>query len=173
MRTTDLERLYDYGYWANAKLFAVLEQLTPEEFTRAVAGSYESIRNTLVHALSAEWGWLDRCGGPPRGAKLNPADYPTVQSVVDAWGRVEGYVREFLSRLSDDDLARPIEFTLPSSPPRSMPLGDLMQHAAMHGVHHRGQVALLLRVLGHTPGNLDWVIYCGEPRAAAAGARQS
>ena len=28
-------------------------------------------------------------------------------------------------------------------------LGDLMQHAAVHGVHHRGQVALLMRMLGH------------------------
>jgi len=164
MRVTDLERIYDYGYWANARLFAVLAQLTPDEFTRPVLGSYESIRSTLVHALSAEWGWLDRCGGQARGPKLDPDDYPTVESVSDAWHRVEGYVREFFSRLNDDDLTRGVEFTLGSSAPRSIALGDLMQHAAIHGVHHRGQVALLLRALGHTPGNFDLLIYCGESR---------
>jgi uncharacterized damage-inducible protein DinB len=34
-----------------------------------------------------------------------------------------------------------------------------MQHGANHGVHHRGQVALLLRALGFVPGNFDLLIY--------------
>ncbi len=37
-----------------------------------------------------------------------------------------------------------------------------MQHAANHGVHHRGQVALLLRLLGYAPGNLDILVYYAE-----------
>ena len=67
MTVKDLERLYDYGYWANKKLLVVVSQLTAEQFTQTVAGSYGSVRNTLVHVLSAEWGWLDRCGGRQRG----------------------------------------------------------------------------------------------------------
>ena len=66
MTVKDLEILFDYGYWANEKLFQLITQLTPEQFALPVGGSYGSIRNTLVHALSAEWGWLDRCGGPER-----------------------------------------------------------------------------------------------------------
>ena len=46
MTVKDLEGFYDYGYWANKKLFHVMAQLTPEEFSRPVAGSYGSIRNT-------------------------------------------------------------------------------------------------------------------------------
>jgi uncharacterized damage-inducible protein DinB len=42
MTVRDLERMYDYSYWANKKLFQVLSQLTAEEFTRNVAGSYGS-----------------------------------------------------------------------------------------------------------------------------------
>ena len=34
-----------------------------------------------------------------------------------------------------------------------------MQHSVIHGVHHRGQVALLLRLLGHAPGNFDVLFY--------------
>ena len=52
-----------------------------------------------------------------------------------------------------------IEFALGSGPKQSMPLGSLMQHAAVHGVHHRGQVAMLLRMLGKVPGNVDMLIY--------------
>ena len=167
MRVTDLERLYDYSYWANQKLFDVMSQLTPEQLTQPVAGSYESIRNTMVHVLSAEWGWLDRCGGPPRGEKLKAEDYPTLQSLVEAWTRVEGYMREFLSGLDDGDLERDIEFALGGGPKHSIPLGDLMQHGAVHAAHHRGQVALLLRTLGYVPGNFDLVVYDIVKRSAA------
>jgi uncharacterized damage-inducible protein DinB len=168
MTVNDLERLYDYGYWANKKVFHVAAQLTPEQFTQTVAGSYGSVRNTLVHALSAEWGWLDRCGGHQRGPALKPDDYPTMESLVDTWSRVEGYVREFLSTLKDGDLDRVVEFTNPRGEKRSMVLGPLMQHAATHGVHHRGQVALLLRSLGFVPGNFDMLFYDAEKRSAPA-----
>jgi uncharacterized damage-inducible protein DinB len=148
MTVKDLKTLFDYSYWANGKLLEVLSQLTPEQFTRPVAGSYGSIRNTMVHMLSAEWGWLDRCGGTPRGAALKAADYPTLASLFDRWRQVEAYVRQFLATLRDEDLGRVVEFGLGGGQRYAMPLGELMHHAAVHGVHHRGQVALLLRDLG-------------------------
>jgi uncharacterized damage-inducible protein DinB len=168
MTVKDIERLYVYGYWANGKLLRVVSQLPPQQFTQVVAGSYGSIRNTLVHVMSAEWGWLDRCGGPARGPALKPDDYPTVESLVDTWSTVEANMREFLSKLNDDDLARTVEFSNPRGEKRSMVLGALMQHGANHGVHHRGQVALLLRMLGHVPGNVDLLFYDAEKRNVPA-----
>ena len=167
MTVKDLERIYDYGYWANRKLFNVISQLTPEQFTQDVAGSYGSVRNTLVHTLSAEWGWLDRCGGTPRGGPLKPADYPTTASLLDRWERIERHVRDFLATLNDEDLARPIEFAIGSGPKHVMRLGDLLHHGANHGVHHRGQVALLLRALGYVPGNFDILFYYAGESALA------
>jgi uncharacterized damage-inducible protein DinB len=168
MRVTDIERLYDYGYWANGKILAVVAQLTPEEFTKNVAGSYGSVRNTLVHVLSAEWGWLDRCGGHPRGPALKAEDFPTADVLINTWTQVEGWVRSFLAKLKDEDVDRMVEYKNPRGEPRSMALGEMMQHAANHGVHHRGQVALLLRVLGHTPGNVDLLFYDAERRGVSA-----
>jgi uncharacterized damage-inducible protein DinB len=168
MTVADLERLYDYGYWANGKLFQVVSQLTPEQFTQVVAGSYGSIRNTLVHVLSAEWGWLHRCGGPARGPALKADDYPTPASLVETWTTVEAGLRRFLSGLTDEDLVRIVDFTNPRGEKRSMVLGELLQHGAVHGVHHRGQVAMLLRGLGYTPGNFDMLFYDAEKRRLPA-----
>jgi len=155
----DLRELYDYYYWANGKLIDVVAQLTPEQFTQTVGGSYGSVRNTLVHILSAEWGWLDRCGGAKRGPALVATDYPTLAVLVDRWRQVESYVREFLSTLTDEDLGRIVEFSFGSGQKHGIALGNLLHHAAIHGIHHRGQVALLLRELGHTPGNFDILMY--------------
>jgi uncharacterized damage-inducible protein DinB len=168
MTVKDLESLFDYSYWANTKLFAVISQLSPEQFTQTVDGSHGSIRNSMVHILSAEWGWLSRCGGPDRGAPLNPADFPTPEALVATWNKVEISLRDFLSKLRDEDLARNVEFAIGGTEKRSMPLGELLQHAANHGVHHRGQVSLLLRLLGYTPDNFDLLFYFAEKRGVPA-----
>jgi uncharacterized damage-inducible protein DinB len=44
-------------------------------------------------------------------------------------------------------------------------MGPLLRHGAVHGVHHRGQIALLLRSLD--PGNVDVLFYDAEKSAAA------
>ena len=162
MTVKDLQVLYDYSAWANERLFEVIARLTPEQFTEPVAGSYGSVRNTMVHVLSAEWGWLDRCGGATRGPALLADDYPTLSSLLDRWQQVEAHVRTFLAELRDEDLDRIVEFAFGNGPRHAMRVGDLMQHAAIHGVHHRGQVALLLRLLGQVPGNFDILIYYGR-----------
>jgi uncharacterized damage-inducible protein DinB len=168
MTVKDLQTLYDYGYWADRKLFEVISRIPPEQFTQSVGGSFGSIRNTLVHIMSAEWGWLERCGGAKRGSKLNGADYPTLESVTETWNKIEMHVREFLATLKDDDVVRDAEYLNDKGEKRAMPLGELMQHAANHGTHHRGQVAMLLRMLGHTPGNIDILFYYAEKHGVPA-----
>jgi uncharacterized damage-inducible protein DinB len=168
MTVDDIRRSYEYSYWANRKLFQVMEQMAADQFTQAVAGSYGSIRNTMVHVMSAEWGWIERCGGPARGPQLSADDYPTVGALADAWRKVEAHVRGFLDTLRDEDLDRLVEFTLPRGiGTRVMTIGELLQHSTNHAVHHRGQVVLLIRLLGYTPGNVDLLIYDAEKRRAA------
>lgn len=168
MTVKDLETLYDYSYWANARLFDPLSRLTPEEFVRPVAGGYGSIRNTLVHMMSAEGGWLDRSGGPKRGAPLVPEEFSTLESITTYWARQERNLRAFLAGLSEADLSRRSEFTLPVFSFSSvMAVGEALHHAAIHNIHHRGQVALLLRALGHVPGNVDILFYYAERSALA------
>ena len=162
MTVNDLQCLYDYGHWANRKLFAVISQLTPEQFTKPLSGDHGSVRKTMVHILSAEFGWVRRCAGLERGAPLNPEDYPTPAGLVDVWNRVEAHTREFLSKLHDDELSRIIEFSIFNTEKRSMPVLELLQHAANHGAHHRGQVSLLLRLLGYAPENFDLLFYYAE-----------
>ena len=162
MTVTDLQSLYDYSHWANKRLLEVISSLTPEQFTQQLPGSSGSVRDKMVHILSAEWGWFDRCGGAKRGPALNAKDYPTVESIVDQYLRVERWGRVFLASLRDVDLDRVVEFSLGNGPTYSLPLGALLHHAAIHGIHHRGQIASLLRSLGCAPVHVDILLYYGR-----------
>jgi len=159
MTVNDLWELYEYDAWANRKLFSVMSKLTIDQFTKPVVGSNTSIRTTMIHAISAEWGWLSRCGGAERGERLSPEDFPTIESVIQLFNRVEGYVRDFLARLRDEDLMHDASFNLGTEQARSMPVGQLLQHSIYHSVHHRGQIAMLMRSLGYSAGNFDLLLY--------------
>jgi uncharacterized damage-inducible protein DinB len=168
MTVNDLQALFDYGYWANRRLFGAISRLTPEQFTQSPVGGGGSICNTMVHMMSAEWGWIARCSGPPRGPALNPADFPTPAALIERWDQVEALVRGFLSTLREEDLALYVEFSIGGSEPQSLPVGSLLQHAANHGVHHRGQVSLRLRRLGLEPEDFDLLFYHAEKQRSRA-----
>jgi uncharacterized damage-inducible protein DinB len=159
MTVESLKTLFEYNYWANRKLFEVMAQLTSEQLIQNIGGSYGSIRNTMVHILSAESGWLERCGGPERGPRLNPNDFPTLDLIIQSWSKLQMAEKRFLSQLNNQHLVQNIEFSLNQTETYSLRLGELLQHAAVHGVHHRGQIALLLRLLGYVPGNFDILVY--------------
>ncbi len=44
-------------------------------------------------------------------------------------------------------------------------LGDALLHLANHGTYHRGQVATLLRQLGHKATSTDYLRYVDAQRA--------
>jgi uncharacterized damage-inducible protein DinB len=168
MTVSQLQTLYDYSYWANARLREPLSRLTAEEFSRKVAGSWSSVRNTLVHMMSAEGGWLERAGGPKRGAPLEPDDFPTCDAVHAYWQEQEQKMRAFLATLTDAALADRLPFTIPQLSLTSvMARGEMLHHAAIHNIHHRGQLMVLLRELGQPPGDVDILFYYGEHSAGA------
>jgi uncharacterized damage-inducible protein DinB len=162
MTVKDLQILFDYSHWANRKLFTAMSSLTPEQLAEPVSGKHGSVRNTMVHILSAEWGWIGRCGGPERGPALEAGNYSTVAALVALDKQIEELVRVFLASLRDEDLARIVEFTLGGPEKRSMPVGELLQHAANHAAHHRGQVSLVLRMLGYSPDNFDLLFFFAD-----------
>jgi hypothetical protein len=45
MTSDNLRGLFRYNYWANARIFATISQLTDDEFGRTIAGSYGSLRS--------------------------------------------------------------------------------------------------------------------------------
>ena len=162
MKSEYLQSLFRYNYWANHHLFEVIEKLSDKEFKQEVSGGHSSIRNTLVHILSAEWGWISRSGGPERKEKLVPDFFDSPDQVISKWKSLETSFLEYVDSLTRQQLEEKVTYLNGSGDECSMPREELLQHIIIHNTHHRGQIALDLRVLGYTPGNFDILFYFAE-----------
>ncbi len=58
MNKDDIQLLYEYDRWANNRVLQAVSALSDEQFTRDLGGSFRSVRDTLVHIIAGEWGWL-------------------------------------------------------------------------------------------------------------------
>src|SRR5436309_15400969 len=100
MNKQDVEYLYEYNRWANARLLDAASKLTPEQFSRDLQSSHRSVRDTFAHILAAEWIWLERWNGVSPNALLNPSDFPTVESRETRSTVVESDYTEFINRVT-------------------------------------------------------------------------
>ncbi len=162
-----LRQLYEYNYWARDRQLEVCRKLSDEQFTRAVGGSFASLRDTLAHVAWAEWIWCERWNGRSPRTASNPGQFANLGALEEYWRGVEREVRAFVSSISDAKLAQPLTYTNLAGVQWTYPLGDAMFHLMNHGTYHRGQVTMLLRQLGAKPVEVDYLVM-SDARAAAA-----
>jgi uncharacterized damage-inducible protein DinB len=151
--------MYAYNRWANERTLDAVSPLTSEQFTRTVGGSFGSLRDTLVHILSAEWIWLERCRGRSPKAMLSPTDFPDVASLRSRWGQVSAEQREFYDAIAPEDLSKIVTYVNTKGETWSYPLEEVLWHVVNHGSYHRGQVTTALRQLGVAPAATDFLLF--------------
>jgi uncharacterized damage-inducible protein DinB len=159
MTPNQLQTQAHYNLWANQRLLEASATLTTEERERDLRASFVSLQGTLIHILWGERGWLSFWQTGSFGPRPTPGDYPDFASLQRAWTTHDEVYVTFLSSLTQADLDAPriLDAT-------TYALGELIQHALNHSTYHRGQVALLLRQLGHTPPFTDYHDFLSEAR---------
>lgn len=158
MTVADIKFLFNYTESANEQMFDAASLLSPEQTTRAVGGSFPSIRDTLSHIAAADWIWLCRwTGESPRG-------WPSwangsVSEIHEEWRRIHAERSNFINGLTDADLDREISFTRINGDADRAKLGFLLHHVANHATYHRGQVASQFRLVGGVAPSTDLLRY--------------
>ena len=159
MEADDVRVLVEFNYWAKNRMILAVSELTEEQFLRDLSSSFPSIRDTLVHMMSAERRWLSVWQGISVDP-LMPESFSDVASVTSCWETVEQDVRSFATTLTD--VSRSVSVPRPDGEVAVFPLNQLMQHVVNHSSYHRGQVATLMRQMGTTPAKTDVVSYFGS-----------
>ncbi len=178
MTKDDIQLLFEFDRWANNMVLQAASTLNAEEFTRDLGGSFRSVRDTLVHIVDVERGWLT-CWKEPspsstfvkdywtrHNALFNPNAFPDLASVQLKWAEIEREQVEFVNRVTNESLGRMLPVYA-----KQISLAHLMQHLANHSTYHRGQVSLMMRQLAAGPVATDFALFLMEGRCEAATAR--
>jgi uncharacterized damage-inducible protein DinB len=166
-----IRSLYRYNAWANERILDTSARLTRTQLLEGGGASFDSIRDTLVHTMSAQWVYLERWQGRSPRAYFDAADFPDLAAIRARWEEVERDTRAFVAGLGDADLARVVEYTNMQGERWAYPLWQQMIHQVNHATQHRSEAAVMLTKLGCSPGWLDLLYFVDVDAAAARGPR--
>ena len=159
MLTDVIRSLYRYNEWANGRILDASARLTPAQLLEGGGASFDSIRDTLVHTMSAQWVYLERWQGRSPRAFFDAATFPDLDAVHARWDAIERDTRAFVAALTDADLARVVEYTNMQGERWAYPLWQQMIHQVNHATQHRSEAAVMLTKLGCSPGWLDLLYF--------------
>jgi uncharacterized damage-inducible protein DinB len=151
MTIDDVEGLLDFHYWARDRALDAVAPLTQEQFTRDLGSSFTSVRDTLVHIYWADWAWYQIWHGTFPTSPLSTDHFTDVESIRRAWTELESKARAFLAAQAGTDAHRVVGYTRPDGSAAAFPLAHMIQHLVNHGSYHRGQLTMMLRLLGANP----------------------
>lgn len=160
----ELRSLYDFNRWANVHFLDALDELSDEEFERELGGSFPSVASTLLHLLGAEWVWLARWKGSSPTSFPDATGLGSVAAVRGRWDRLWQEQREYLDTLDEEAVLAELPYVRMDGSRHVQPLHEQLRHVVNHGTYHRGQLAMMLRMLGRVPPTTDLARWYREQR---------
>jgi uncharacterized damage-inducible protein DinB len=146
-----------YSQWASRKLLEFALTLPDEQTSSHIGNSHGGILKTFQHTYYADRVWLGRIQDPP--APKGFEDAPPGPSLSDLnrewWPLLDGIEAIVKTR----DPHEVIEFKNLKGEPHSRQLWQIALHVANHATYHRGQIASMMRQLGHQPPSTDLIYY--------------
>lgn len=159
MTLNDIHILYEFNYWAKAKMIGALDALPEQDLYKDLKTSFGGIHGTLVHICGAEDIWLSRFKGIANPMFLKNADLPDYTAVKKKWEEVEKGMRTYVHSLTEQQLLEKFSYTNIKGEPFSNIRWQALQHLVNHGTYHRGQITSMIRQLGGTPVSTDMIAF--------------
>jgi uncharacterized damage-inducible protein DinB len=147
-----LQRLMAHMQWADQQ---VLTRFRDAHAEAEVTNLTEAVR-LYAHVLGAERVWYLRLQKEDWHVQKVWPTMPLDMCEKMAKENAELF-KSYVDKLAEGDLDTLIPYTSSKGDSFNTKVGDILLHVALHGVHHRGQIAVTLRRVGIEPPVLDYI----------------
>ncbi|HEY0736218.1 MAG TPA: DinB family protein [Herpetosiphonaceae bacterium] len=160
---------FAHNTWANLKLLDFCEGLSDEQLDATTIGGFGSIRDTLVHIIGAEVGYVERVNGRVPEEPISFKQFPGFKALKDA-------VRWTGDELLQLALSARADTMVRQRPPRMLvayKLASLIPQAITHSTEHRTHISVIITQLGMEPPDMsvwNYLDEIGEIEELGAGA---
>lgn len=148
--TTGLPDFFRYNLWANLRLLDACAQLSDAQLDATMAGTFGSVRQTLMHLFASEEGYVRSFTGTTPTPPLKELD--AFVGFDELRRRAERSGKELITIAEERDLSQ--IFYLDGGTYEAPAIIVAIQ-AIDHGIDHRSQIATLLSQQEIEPPDLD------------------
>jgi uncharacterized damage-inducible protein DinB len=157
---TMLTTAASYHRWATLHILAGAGRLSDEQYRASAGHGGRSVHDTLFHMLRVDHVWRTVCERPGEPfTPLAPEDHPDLATISTAWAHEADELTELLGRLGDDELAAVVEIRDWRGQASRIERWRTLYQMLLHGMQHRSELAQALTEHGHSPGDIDFIIY--------------
>jgi uncharacterized damage-inducible protein DinB len=155
--------LFRYSDRANAMLLDAAMALDDERLDRAFDMGMGSLRRTLLHIWSGESVWLQRWQGRVETPWPDERERAAIRIIADRLAANSKQRDQFLAGLATEALATKQTYRDSKGSLFSASLQDMVLQMFVHSAHHRAQAVNMLRRLGVTPPEVDYMMQVRTP----------
>ena len=142
-------RQFRYEHWANSRVLDSLEE-------QDVDGTKQA--GLIAHILISQGAWLARMDGlSTEGWDLFPKF--TLEQSRMLLEKNRGKFDELFARLTEERLDKSRHYRNTMGEEFSSTYDAVFSHLLVHGAHHRGQIATLMRLDDKEPARTDYIFY--------------
>ena len=152
---------YAYNEWSNNRILDAAARLSAEELAVTNDFGWHSIFGALVHILDAEYYWRVFLQESKETDWIEASDFATIAELRARWDREHWALATYIASLSDAEIASAFHFEVDGKAGQR-PLWHFLQHVLNHSAQHRSECAALLTGFGHSPGDMDLLVYLDQ-----------
>lgn len=144
----------NYHRWANEQVLRYLSTLPTEIYERVVASSFPTVRQTVEHMVMTDYIWFNRITGNDMTRSM---EFTTPAHALDSMRVLyDEMVAYFSPETSEDQV---VHYTNSQGTEFRNSIGEILRHVVNHGTYHRGNLGTMLRQLGHSTVQTDYIVY--------------
>ncbi|CDQ39170.1 MULTISPECIES: DinB family protein [Virgibacillus] len=162
-------KMYDYHAWANRVIIDRLKELPEDIYHKEIQSGFSSVSKVLSHIYIVDCTWFGVISGKSMSEAMTSANELSEQVETKNIDEVEKLYLDLSERYnallnSQENLERVISVNNPYAGLLETSVSETVLHVVTHGSYHRGNIATMLRQMGHTSVMQDYGLYLYQNR---------
>ncbi|MFY0801997.1 DinB family protein [Peribacillus frigoritolerans] len=155
--------MYNYHAWANGVIIDRLNELPEHVYHKEIQSGFSSVSKVLSHIYLTDYAWFDIISGISMDEAM--ASSSELKEEVEKKS-IEEMKKTFMDLyernkaiLSTVDMEKVMVVHNPYAGSLETTISESVLHVVTHGSYHRGNIATMLRQMGHTSVMQDFGLY--------------
>jgi uncharacterized damage-inducible protein DinB len=164
-------KMYDYHVWANGVIIDRLKELPKDIYHKGIQSGFSSVSKVLSHIYLTDYAWFDIISGKSMNEAMTSTDQLREEVETKSIEEMKKIFLDLSERNkallnSQEDIERLIEVDNPYAGLLETSISESVLHVVTHGSYHRGNIATMLRQMGHTSVMQDYGLYLFMPQSS-------